>query len=170
MEAVCASGDLVQFKMSLHFNESDFMLNQGQDIVNKTKRPKNEDRCSSIPDYDLIRAFILMLQSQSEQNVCASVSVFSDILLLPEAPPPSGETQRLSSCPSAIKETGTKAAEIGAVGAPVCNYLDAECGSGRPTELRLIATRNSVLQLLHLSEGVLWIPGTNTRVSLHLAS
>lgn len=46
-------------------------------------------------DGHLIRAFILMLQSQSEPNVCASVSVFSDILLLPEAPPPSGETQLL---------------------------------------------------------------------------
>lgn len=73
-----------------------------------------------------------------------------------------------SLCPSAIKATGTTAAEIGAVGAPVCNYLDAECGSGRPTELRLIATRNSLLQLLHLTEGVLWIPDTKTCVSLHL--
>lgn len=78
--------------------------------------------------------------------------------------------RRPSLCPSAIKETGTKAAEIGAVGAPVCNYLDAECGSGRPTKLRLIATRNSLLRLSHLTEGVLWIPDTKTCVSLHLTS
>lgn len=75
--------------------------------------------------------------------------------------------RRPSLCPSAIKEAGTKASEIGTVGAPVCNYLDAECGSGRPTERQLIATRK---QLLHLTEGDLWIPDAKTRVSLHLAS
>lgn len=135
MEAVCASSDSVQFKMSLQrphnfivfksinrisegkfpssggkparqaqTQDSFFQMQTAQGLkscrikvrTSATKqKDKNEHRCSSVPDYDLIRAFLLKLPSQSEQSACASVSVFSDILPLPEAPPPSGETQLL---------------------------------------------------------------------------
>lgn len=153
---------------------SEFTLNQRQVIGNKTKRPQNPGPMFLHP----WRRFNQSLYSDVAEPVGAERLCQCQCVLWHLAAPWSASSlrrdptfiRRPSLCPSAIKETGTKAAEIGAVGAPVCNYLDAECGSGRPTELRLIATRNSLLQLLHLTEGVLWIPDTKTRVSLHLAS